>query len=71
MTMNPEESKRYLEIVSHGNMDQMADFCYEKGVRDSMGILESYDTWGYEEVARSALEGLLAESPVDGRNNEE
>jgi hypothetical protein len=32
---------------------------YTQGVIDSKNILESYDTWGYEEVARNELDKLL------------
>lgn len=32
--LNKEESEKYIEIVKSGNMDNMADFSYELGVKD-------------------------------------
>ena len=46
--LNKEESEQYIEIVKKGNMDKMADFAYELGLKDgeeyektSAGIRES------------------------------
>ena len=38
--LNEEESKKYMEIVLKGNMDDMADFAYKMGWKQAMNYLK-------------------------------
>lgn len=56
------DQDKYVDLPAEKMRDFIRTACiqmYKEGVQDSMKVLESYDTWGYEEVAKQELTKLI------------